>query len=199
MTGYSLYAWYTLGAMLVTWGVVSMSQALAPEGSLLYKLSSAVPSAVWRLAGALHVQWIGRSVSWLIHALLYKRHPIIQILYVGIIGGSFGAFYVFGFPDRGADVGLWSNRNPYFAAHHINEAWVLLVASLGFFAAASFLDPGVITHANVDAHLAAYPLDNILYVAQGRKPCDTCKLPRPARSKHCSVCNHCVSRFDHHW
>jgi len=43
--------------------------------------------------------------------------------------------------------------------------------------------------------MSDYEPDGVYYLAQ---ECYTCKFVKPARSKHCSICNVCVSRFDHH-
>ena len=61
-------------------------------------------------------------------------------------------------------------------------------------------DPGYLRKgadkARIERALKRYPYDNIMF-AKGAW-CDTCDLPKPARSKHCSLCNACCEKFDHH-
>lgn len=64
-----------------------------------------------------------------------------------------------------------------------------LLGCVACFCLASFSDPGFVTAANVAAHCAAAPYNDATNSAQ---MCRTCKLPRPARSKHCSACGGCV-------
>lgn len=59
----------------------------------------------------------------------------------------------------------------------------------------TFVDPGYVTLENVEAALLRYPDNHLIFFG---RHCDTCRLPRPARAKHCSVCGRCVALFDHH-
>ena len=57
-------------------------------------------------------------------------------------------------------------------------------------------DPGYVTPETVARHMSLYAYDYALFHPGGF--CRTCKLPKPPRSKHCSICKHCVARADHH-
>ena len=56
-------------------------------------------------------------------------------------------------------------------------------------------NPGRVDIANVQDWLQVHPPDDGLYLP---KECVTCQQARPARTKHCRICNMCIARQDHH-
>lgn len=60
-----------------------------------------------------------------------------------------------------------------------------------------YSDPGIIKNgADVARACARSPYNELIFFSGNE--CSTCKLLKPARSKHCSTCGHCVMVFDHH-
>ena len=123
-----------------------------------------------------------RAASWFV----YSPHPLIQIAYLALVCGCYWIIVLHGYPRI---------PNAYMAGWHKFAGAAVFLGCLATFAAASFTDPGTVTASNVEHLRKVYPYDNFLY---SERMCDTCRLPKPARSKHCAVCNRCVARFDHH-
>ena len=69
--------------------------------------------------------------------------------------------------------------------NHTTVNMFLWMANFVFFYKSCCTDPGEVTPSNQEG---VYPYDGILYKAD--KKCSTCKLNKPARSKHCSKLEH---------
>jgi palmitoyltransferase ZDHHC4 len=79
----------------------------------------------------------------------------------------------------------------------IHRACVPVAVSLPYVCLyASVVSKSSITPENLVDEMKRYPYDKVLF--HPGKQCRTCLLPKPARSKHCSICNACIARHDHH-
>jgi len=115
-----------------------------------------------------------------------RPNPILQVFYVAIIGVTYFIIVQTSFEYiPGYYISGWHR---YFSIVAVAVGAILFVLT-------SFSDPGTVTAENVSQYVSAYPYDNVIFA---EKECSTCKIPRPARAKHCRICDKCFARFDHH-
>ncbi|EED23084.1 DHHC zinc finger membrane protein [Talaromyces stipitatus ATCC 10500] len=113
--------------------------------------------------------------------IAYENHPLVLIFFVGLLSISELMFVPKAWPRLGT----------------FHRAFVLISITLPYiFLYACVTIKCFITPDNVKTELAQYPYDRVLF--HPGNECSTCRLLKPARSKHCSTCKACVSRHDHH-
>ncbi|MBN3303961.1 ZDHC4 palmitoyltransferase, partial [Amia calva] len=132
-------------------------------------------------------EWMQRFSQKALHRIFHQRNSLFVILHLLLEGAVYGEFSyeVFGFCIE-MDTGVPSLVVPY----------LLLAMKTYFFYQCCHRDPGTVTEENHVALVAVYQYDRVLF--QPGVSCPTCLFVKPARSKHCRVCNRCVHRFDHH-
>jgi len=118
--------------------------------------------------------------------VVHSRNPLMQILYGVLVLGGYSLYMI-----------RYQHLvpNPYVHEIHCYLPHFIVGFTMLSFYWASTTSPGFIT-AESWKKFDHHEYDGFLYVKH--RGCYTCKTPKVARSKHCSLCGHCVPRFDHH-
>ena len=92
---------------------------------------------------------------------------------------------------------MWDKLNPSIPI----ITGVLYIVTIIFLIIASFSDPGIVRRYYLPKGIVEKRKNvmiNQLGFIRNYRCCETCSIIRPSRSTHCSDCNNCVERFDHH-
>lgn len=106
-----------------------------------------------------------------------RRNPVLQLFYLTLL---FVSYYLY-CRDVFSLLPL-----PYAPLWHQYTGAGALGVCLLAFAITSSVDAGVVTRDTEAFHQSLYAYDE---VTNTQKDCETCRIRKPARSKHCKVCN----------
>ncbi|MGH0142237.1 UNVERIFIED_CONTAM: hypothetical protein FKN15_076097 [Acipenser sinensis] len=147
----------------------------------------------------------GRNRFYCDGRIIVARQNGVLPLTLGLILSTSGLFFIFDCP---------------FLVEHLTRTIPVIGAVLFFFVVisllqTSFSDPGILPRAtpdeaaDVEKHIDSSGSSTYRPPPRTKevmindqvvklKYCFTCKMFRPPRTSHCSLCDNCVERFDHH-
>ncbi|XP_041096548.1 palmitoyltransferase ZDHHC18-B-like isoform X2 [Polyodon spathula] len=147
----------------------------------------------------------GRNRFYCDGRIIVARQTGVLPLTLGLILSTSGLFFIFDCP---------------FLVEHLTRTIPVIGAVLFFFVVisllqTSFSDPGILPRAtpaeaaDVEKHIDSSGSSTYRPPPRTKevvindqvvklKYCFTCKMFRPPRTSHCSLCDNCVERFDHH-
>lgn len=176
---------YTLCFVIISYIIIAGKYAYHRTGWIGFLRRNFIKAVC--LTGSVFEKFIPASITRgftsIVTYVLFTRNPCIQLLYGFLLTGGTAIYTL--------------KVIPYF--DKINAfciiVYILVAINVSLFWVCSTRDAGIISASLHSVYVNDYDPDGIYYTAQ---ECYTCKFVRPARSKHCSICNVCVSRFDHH-
>lgn len=158
------------------------------RGKILGFVFESIPKSLMKVGNFFFGRRFQQTISAIKDYLFFSNNSLIMIFYLCIAPGSY-FLYVFVI------------MIPYYEIiNKVNLILGNLIVWIGFYFyyKTCATDPGTITPENHFHYFRKYEkfIDDKIYY--DNYFCRTCDFKKPARSKHCSLCNKCISKHDHH-